>query len=217
MLALYHISKNTLLNTLLNMSAYVNVGQFSTHLSVWNFWNITHLCISQIESSTSPPPPGHPLRAPLPGIWIFFGNLCSNSRFPGPESRSYAPLDILPCKLCLNSEISLVIPSFFSFELPYPDLKMPFWYHFFFQDYQFKTLHEVKIPTNICTWSKGYNQMLSQISFPSGRQRHQMPGVCPGVGMLKLRFDWYISKLVCLWIFSTPTLVHCWSDNHLIY
>lgn len=215
MLALYHISKNTLLNTLLNMSAYVNVGQFSTHLSVWNFWNITHLCISQIESSTSPP--GHPLRAPLPGIWIFFGNLCSNSRFPGPESRSYAPLDILPCKLCLNSEISLVIPSFFSFELPYPDLKMPFWYHFFFQDYQFKTLHEVKIPTNICTWSKGYNQMLSQISFPSGRQRHQMPGVCPGVGMLKLRFDWYISKLVCLWIFSTPTLVHCWSDNHLIY
>ena len=216
MLALYHISKNTLLNTLLNMSAYVNVGQFSTHLSVWNFWNITHLCISQIESSTSPPP-GHPLRAPLPGIWIFFGNLCSNSRFPGPESRSYAPLDILPCKLCLNSEISLVIPSFFSFELPYPDLKMPFWYHFFFQDYQFKTLHEVKIPTNICTWSKGYNQMLSQISFPSGRQRHQMPGVCPGVGMLKLRFDWYISKLVCLWIFSTPTLVHCWSDNHLIY
>lgn len=131
MLALYHISKNTLLNTLLNMSAYVNVGQFSTHLSVWNFWNITHLCISQIESSTSPPP-GHPLRAPLPRIWIFFGNLCSNSRFPGPESRSYAPLDILPCKLCLNSEFSLVIPSFFSFELPYPDLKMPFWYHFFF-------------------------------------------------------------------------------------
>ena len=184
------------------------------HIYQFKIFEILHIYVS-VKSKVKQPPP--PPRAPLPGIWIFFGNLCSNSRFPGPESRSYAPLDILPCKLCLNSEISLVIPSFFSFELPYPDLKMPFWYHFFFQDYQFKTLHEVKIPTNICTWSKGYNQMLSQISFPSGRQRHQMPGVCPGVGMLKLRFDWYISKLVCLWIFSTPTLVHCWSDNHLIY
>lgn len=54
--------------------AYVNVGQFSTHLSVWNFWNITHLCISQIESSTSPPPgtpSGHPFRA-----FEFFLEIC---------------------------------------------------------------------------------------------------------------------------------------------
>ena len=35
---------------------------------------------------------------------------------------------------------------------------------------------------------------MSGDQFPSlpDRKRRQMPGVCPG-GMLKLRFDWYIS------------------------
>ena len=193
------------------------------HIYQFEIFEILHIYVSVKSKVQHPPPPpgtpsGHPFRA-----FEFFLEICVQIPDSLGQKAVHMPhfkpilSDILPCKLCLNSEISLVIPSFFSFELPYPDLKMPFWYHFFFQDYQFKTLHEVKIPTNICTWSKGYNQMLSQISFPSGRQRHQMPGVCPGMGMLKLRFDWYISKLVCLWIFSTPTLVHCWSDNHLIY
>ena len=34
-----------------------------------------------------------------------------------------------------------------------------------------------------------------QIPFPPGQQRCQMPGVCPGGGMLKLRFDRYIDPL----------------------
>ena len=123
-----------------------------------------------------PPPPGHPLRAPLPGIWIFLGNLCSNSRFPGPESRSYASLDILPCKLCLNSEISLVIPSFFSFELPYPDLKMPFWYHFFFKIISSKHSMKSKYPQTFVRDRKDTIKCL--VKFPSPREGKGIK--CPG-------------------------------------
>ena len=42
-----------------------------------------HLCIGQIEASTSPP--GQPSRA-----FDFFENYCSNSPLPGPKCRSNA-------------------------------------------------------------------------------------------------------------------------------
>ena len=78
-----------------------------------------------------PPPPGtpsgHPFRA-----FEFFLEICVQIPDSLGQKAVHMPhfkpilSDILPCKLRLNSEISLVIPSFFSFELPYPDLKMPF-------------------------------------------------------------------------------------------
>ena len=73
MLALYHISKNTLLNTLLNMSAYVNVGQFSTHQ--FEIFEILHIYVSVKSKVQHPPPPGtpsgHPFRA-----FEFFLEIC---------------------------------------------------------------------------------------------------------------------------------------------
>ena len=36
-----------------------------------------------------------------------------------------------------------------------------------------------------------------QILALLGRKRRQMSGVCPGGGMLKLRFDWYITFGLC--------------------
>ena len=99
-----------------------------------------------------PPPPGHPFRA-----FEFFLEICvqipDSLGQKAVQMPHFKPIlsDILPCKLCLNSEISLVIPSFFRLNYHILILKCPFDTIFFFQDYQFKTLHEVKIPTNICT------------------------------------------------------------------
>ena len=39
-----------------------------------------------------------------------------------------------------------------------------------------------------------------QIPSLPGKKRRQMPGVCRGGGMLKLRFDWYISKCYSRWL-----------------
>ena len=48
-------------------------------------------------------------------------------------------------------------------------------------------------------WNRGYRSNspppMSGNQIPSlpGRKRRQMPGVCPGGGMLRLRFHWYIN------------------------
>lgn len=106
---------------------------FHTFIS-WKFLKYyTFMYQSNRKFNIPPPPPGHPFRA-----FEFFLEICVQIPDSLGQKAVHMPhfkpilSDILPCKLCLNSEISLVIPSFFSFELPYPDLKMPFWYHFFF-------------------------------------------------------------------------------------
>ena len=98
------------------------------HIYQFEIFEILHIYVSvKSKVQNPPPPPGHPFRA-----FEFFLEICVQIPDSLGQKAVHMPhfkpilSDILPCKLCLNSEISLVIPSFFSFELPYPDLKMPF-------------------------------------------------------------------------------------------
>ena len=167
-------------------------------------WRCSLASYAPINSKVQHPPPGQP-----PGHLNFCRLACSNSLPSGQKSRSNAPpisteLPLLKDKFRLQSTLCMPFRERYAVMTPSNFFERPFWKSYSLTNWKAKFY--LANPSNPAKTEKnsracyvrtrdksGSNsppfQGNVQISPSPGRMHSQMPGVCPGGGMLKFRID----------------------------